>query len=354
MPLAYYRQVQNPTMKNLYLVFALTFATCSAFSQIYTISTAKNSGDWSDLNNWTIVVRQDNKKVHDVIIPVNITISLDFNYDATSLGNVNILIAGKLEIPMDKTLALNNNSKIALVNGTIELDATAKKNKKKKKEQIKIGNVAKFDGALETVVTGNVYADQVTGTSPFGFSFNSILPVNFVSFNVSKVNNSSIAINWSTSDEVNNSHFEIQRSTDGVNWSSIAIVVPFEDASIAHLYKYQDKFSFNGAIYYRIRQVDFDGKSTYSNVKMIGDAKPDMQAQIYVSASKTVTIDLENSTEGNVTIRLISMNGMVVNKKITNQAGQKISLNAYNALSGAYVVQVTDSKGKFTSKKILL
>lgn len=342
-------------MKHLYLIAALTLITVSAFSQNFYINTAKKSGDWSNTSNWQATLRSDGKNIDTYIIPANIVISIDKNI---TLGVVEVEISGMLEFRVDKTFSLANGSKITLKGGTIDIDADSKNEKKKldnkKKEQIIIGGVVKYDGAVEDALTGNLFSNQSTGISPFGFSSSATLPVNFVSFNASKVNDGLIAISWSTSDETNNDHFEIQRSVDGINWSEIAIMFPDTNPSNFHLYKYNDKFSTKGAVYYRIRQVDFDGKEKYSAVKLIGGANSALETNIYVSAKNTVTVDLKNSTENNVMVRLISMNGVTVSQKSNNQSGNKISLTAYNAAPGAYIVQITNLKGMVSAKKILL
>jgi hypothetical protein len=199
-----------------------------------------------------------------------------------------------------------------------------------------------------------MFASKATGKSPLGFYTNSVLPVNFVSFNASKLNDAVVAISWSTSDEINNSHFEIQRSVDGINWSSIATVFPAEDAASVHLYKYNDKFPVKGNTYYRIRQVDIDGRDKYTSVRVIGGVKSELETLIYVSAKSTVTVELIKATNSNVTVRLVNMNGVIVNQKANNHAGEKISLLAYNAAPGAYVVQVIAANGTQSTKKIIL
>lgn len=338
-------------MKHLYLIATLTLITVSSFSQNY-IYTAIKSGNFSATGNWKSALRADGKKVDEYIIPKGL--SMTVNANTTFTNDVEIEISGLLELIYDKSLTLTKNSKITLTGGIVDIDETAKKNKKKKKEQIVIGDVVKYDGSEEDAITGNLIANQMTGASPFGFSINATLPVNFVSFNANKVNDAMVAISWSTSDEVNNSHFEIERSVDGINWSAIALMFPDENSANVHMYKYNDKYSVKGNVYYRIRQVDMDGKEKYSSVKLIGGVKSDLATLIYVSSKKTVTVDLKNASESNIMVRLVTMSGVIVSQKLNNQAGEKIFLTAYNAAPGAYIVQVTNMNGMFSAKKVLL
>lgn len=341
-------------MKHIYLITILTLISLTSFSQYY-IQTAIKSGNWSAKGSWTTINRTDGKKINSIIIPKDITIEVAKTEDLSGDGDFEVEISGKLEFKNDKTLTFSENSSIVLKDGEIDIDETVKKKKENKKSEfIIIGGVIKYNSNLEEEIKGSLYANKSTGAAPMGFSINAILPVNFVSFNASKVNDDLVSITWTTSDEVNNNHFEIQKSLDGINWKSIAIMFPDTDGGNVHLYKYNENYSVKNSVYYRIRQVDIDGREKYSNVKMIGGAKSNVETLIYVSGRKTITIDLKNSTNNNVMVRLVSMNGVVVNQKSNNPAGEKISLSSPNAAPGIYVVQITDMKGMFASKKVLL
>jgi hypothetical protein len=87
-----------------------------------------------------------------------------------------------------------------------------------------------------------------------------------LAFNAEKANDA-VMLTWTPS-EADTNHFEIQRSNDGVNWSVVAIMFPFEDSEI-HSYRYSDKTQFQGNAYYRIRQIDLDKSENFSKVKMI-------------------------------------------------------------------------------------
>lgn len=342
-------------MKHLYLITLLTIIAVAAKAQNYYTATAIKSGNWSDTKIWNSAVRQDGVKTNKFIIPANVSVTLNDDADITSIGDVDLEIVGKLEFKSDNSLFLTEKSVINIKSGgVITLHANAMNQSNDKKiEQILIGNIVKFDGNKQTSITGPATASMSTGSAPSGFVSNAMLPVNFVAFTASKQDEESIALSWTTTDEINNNHFEIQRSNDGINFKSVAIVLPGTDNSNIHLYKYNDRYTSKGVIYYRIRQVDHDGKEKYSMVKMVGGFNNSNDAKIYVAGNKTVTVELSKS-EGNVMVRVVSLSGVVISQKSNIPAGQKVSINAYNASAGAYVVQVSDMKGMFTSKKVLL
>jgi hypothetical protein len=351
--LANYRYNQF-TMKHLYLTIALALTVATSFSQSFYVITAKKSGNWSDASTWNSIVRLDNKKVNTYVIPQNTTVTLSEDRDMTS-NDIELEVSGVLELRSDNSLLLTDNSIINVMpGGVITLHANAMNQANDKKiEQILIGGIVKFDGNVQTQITGPASASKSTGLAPTGFSSNAMLPVNFVSFTAGKSAEDVIALTWTTTDEINNSHFEIQRSTDGTNFKSIAIVLPANDNNNIHEYRYNDRFTAKGVVYYRIRQVDNDGKEKFSTIKVLNTMKVENNTAIYVSGNKSIVVDLKN-VEGKVIVRVVSLTGSIISQLSTTAADQKITINAYNASAGAYVVQVSDSKGFFNSKKVML
>lgn len=92
-------------------------------------------------------------------------------------------------------------------------------------------------------------------------------PSEIPAFNAEKINDA-IAISWTPSEVAVTNHFEIQRSSDGVNWKVVAIMFPFEDSE-AHSYKYSDKSLANENAFYRIRQIETSKKENFSKVMMV-------------------------------------------------------------------------------------
>ena len=89
------------------------------------------------------------------------------------------------------------------------------------------------------------------------------LPVSIKAFTVSIDGNHSV-LNWATATELNTSHFNVQHSTDGSNFSNIGNVKAIGNG--ANSYQFTDKSPANGTNYYRLQSVDKDGSYTYSKV----------------------------------------------------------------------------------------
>jgi hypothetical protein len=90
-----------------------------------------------------------------------------------------------------------------------------------------------------------------------------ILPINILSFDVLKLNNS-VSLSWKTGAEMNNDYFSIERSIDGQEFEEIGRVKGAGNSTTTNTYGFLDTKPKNGLSYYRFKQVDFDGKSSYS------------------------------------------------------------------------------------------
>jgi len=94
------------------------------------------------------------------------------------------------------------------------------------------------------------------------------LPVTYLNFTVSK-QGSDVKLQWTTSMEQNNRGFEVQRSTDGSSWNVIGFVKGMGNSQASLYYSFADKLIEEGIYYYRLRQVDYDGKSEISKILQV-------------------------------------------------------------------------------------
>jgi len=94
-----------------------------------------------------------------------------------------------------------------------------------------------------------------------------IVPVEFISFS-SSVEGNTVNLSWQTATETNNRGFEIQRSSDKINWSTIGFSEGKGTTSEPQQYFYSDRLNYIGTskLFYRLKQVDFDGSFEYSKI----------------------------------------------------------------------------------------
>jgi hypothetical protein len=157
-------------------------------------------------------------------------------------------------------------------------------------------------------------------------------------------------LNWSTSYEKSNKGFTIERSTDGTNFSQIAIVPSQAAGSTStqkHNYIYFDDKPSPGINYYRLIQIDTSGNEAYSTVTKVmfgNDA-----INVYPNPAKdNVIID---GLSGNEAIELYSQTGQLVKKQ--KATGPVLNIDISNVINGTYRLTITDDSGKMITKKIM-
>ncbi len=189
----------------------------------------------------------------------------------------------------------------------------------------------------------------------------SIIPVELTSFVGSNIDGN-IVLNWNTATETNNSGFEIQRSSDKINFSNIAFVPGFGTTTEPRSYTYTDNSVNNGKHFYRLKQIDFNGEFAYSDIVEVDIAVPNKfnLSQNYpnpFNPSTTIkyTIPSVISTEGrilNVTLKIYDVLGNQVATLVDENkpAGNyEVDFNASSLTSGIYFYTI--QAGSFTDTK---
>lgn len=181
-----------------------------------------------------------------------------------------------------------------------------------------------------------------------------ILPVEFISFDakLDQANRSS-DISWVTAKEWESSHFEIERSVNGVgDWNKVGELEAQGYSEIPTEYNYSDSKlpASGGIVYYRLKQVDFNGKFSYSNTKSIKvEALIGSGAWIAYpnpsSKKNVVTLDLINSSvysDEPILIRISDIKGVSETYTVNKIEAVSEVVNAYldRSISGVYILQL--------------
>ena len=191
-----------------------------------------------------------------------------------------------------------------------------------------------------------VTTSAVTTYSPFAVgsldAMNSPLPVRFKSFSAKNQGKTNIAI-WETDLELNLNHFDIEKSIDGNNWSFLNQANPNE----AKRYSIVDFAPFK-TTYYRIKSIDNDNQSTYSNV--ISVTSNNSNVTIKTDDSKTLYVNLTDESTDNQVVNIFNTSGaLMLQSKI--EAGSKSFSADLSALkTGIYVVQIGTTVEKILVK----
>lgn len=94
------------------------------------------------------------------------------------------------------------------------------------------------------------------------------LPIELVQFSAKKLPLSKVELYWQTASEINNDYFTIERSNNGINWSEIKRIAGSGNSTHPTNYAVIDDQPYKTS-YYKLKQTDFDGLSTYSQVRII-------------------------------------------------------------------------------------
>jgi hypothetical protein len=182
------------------------------------------------------------------------------------------------------------------------------------------------------------------------------LPSTGLSLSGSLVNNN-VVLNWKTLSELNTNNFEVERSTDGVNFSSLA-VKPAAGYSVSERsYGYTDDNMNVNVYYYRIRLNDLDGKYSYSNVIAIRKNGGIKGIRLYPNPVVS-NLNVEFSgAKGTYVVSLFSQSGQEVITQRTEIGSdfQTISIAKGSLPAGTYFLKIRNiSSGDIYSDKVVL
>jgi uncharacterized repeat protein (TIGR01451 family) len=184
---------------------------------------------------------------------------------------------------------------------------------------------------------------------------NTPLPVKLLSYDVRLINEATqnekrIMNNWTTENEINASHFNIQRSADGSSFKTVGQVAAKGSSS----YSFEDKLSGSylqlPVVFYRLQIVDKDGRIEYSPIKEVRlNQLANNSIHIYPNPARDmVTIDCANAKEILITDYL----GRIVYRSTVNS--QQSTVNTKQLKQGIYLVQVVLENGSIVNEKLIV
>jgi hypothetical protein len=214
-----------------------------------------------------------------------------------------------------------------------------------------------------SVTAGTLRLTNITTFSPFTFASLDIasgLPVNWLSFKAKRADNV-IALNWKTAQEVNNEKFEIERSYDGLQFTAIGNIPSKGNSALPQEYMFEDsEVSQYSKYYYRIKQIDLDGKSSYSEIAVVqAEGQTAQRWVVYpnpVSGDQKFALQQLDPSVGSdqLKITLTAVNGIVLYTNIgqIEDLERKLDELVRNASVGIYVLQVSDGRHLETFKVV--
>jgi len=202
---------------------------------------------------------------------------------------------------------------------------------------------------------GYMLQGDITSFSSFYFaSTNSFtlftLPLDLLSFTGHLQNDNSVLLNWKTENEINTSHFVVERSADGIRYNGIGNVTANGRNNTAGSFNYSltDNDAINQSsqrLYYRLKMVDIDGNFKYSNI--ISVSFPLITGKLGVSPNPVLTtmkVAITAEADGRVQWKLTDNVGRVIQKgseNVKKGTGNNFTINMNKLPAGTYNLSVT-------------
>jgi hypothetical protein len=185
----------------------------------------------------------------------------------------------------------------------------------------------------------------VTNNGVMAVQTNNLLPVTLSSF-TGEVTNGKAKLNFTTATETNNKGFELERSVDGANFSSICFVASKAidgNASTTNTYSIVDAKMNGGANYYRLKQIDKDNKHTYSKTIVLQNEKSNFSASLLANPIKDVLqLNVYSQEAKSILVNIYNQAGVLLYTKqqVVNKGNSLLTIDATSFTKGVLLVQV--------------
>lgn len=305
-----------------------------------------------------------------VVLSANSQINIG---DGTTANAVllNVANSGAVDSSHANSITMLNDNSGTVINATTGSSLVVAPNS---------GGAGNFDGVFTVFVTpgppatesffksvgyapdGIVNNTVVNGQSPSmqelvgGSTLNSMgtLPILLSAFSATLIEDG-VALDWTTSLEINSDHFVIERSSNaGAAWDVLGTVSAHGNSVTTLSYSFTDTKPVQGTSEYRLEMVDKDGKFAFSEVKTIRTGMITGVSVYPNPARDFVNVTLGNAS-GFTLIRLYNQGGQLLQEKSTNNpGGTVIPLSVSGYPEGNYIIVVTGADGSKQANKVVV
>jgi len=209
-----------------------------------------------------------------------------------------------------------------------------------------------FTNSSSSIASSGAYQSTFGGGSydVILAKFNSVgaLPVTLIGFGA-ELQNNHVNLTWQTASETNNDYFGIERSLDGIAWQTIGQVPGHGNSQVMENYAFTDNLQGivpQGVIYYRLRQVDYNGNFEYSEIRAVNIESNPFSLQIYPNpVGNILNLNWTNADNGHVILKLINTTGATLfTENVSGQGLRSDKIDLSNFASGTYFLQIVGDK----------
>lgn len=184
--------------------------------------------------------------------------------------------------------------------------------------------------------------------------FSNPLPVELLGF-TAKVQKEVVVLDWSTASELNSDFFEVQRSTDGFNYTALGRVTAAGSSNVLRRYAFNDNQPARGVNYYRLRQVDIDGSETYSPIRSVIFIPGRVTVYPNPVADRVVQVNIPEVDEA-MNISLLRADGSLVIEQVQTVflAGNTEFHLSEAVQPGCYLLRLQSATGQVWQERLVV
>jgi hypothetical protein len=270
--------------------------------------------------------------------PATIGGSVTNNSSGTMTVNNTILTVGGAFSNNGAILASGSCGRINIAGGSVQNSS---------------GSVGALADICDTSATApNLFDSQAGTVSPMAtkcLCMPTPLPVTWLYVEASLGQSNVVHIKWATIEEYNNKKFVVERSDDSHEWEIIATMSGTNTLQPKH-YSFVDNAPLPSANYYRIKQIDFDGKYTTSKIVVVNNTEGELT--VYPNPfSDSFSWVLKTSTDDIILVQLLSIDGHIIVQTTEKGFNGKINtVDTKDLASGIYILQVITKEKSWVQK----
>jgi len=190
-------------------------------------------------------------------------------------------------------------------------------------------------------------------TDQFSVTATGTLPVSILNYEV-KLNNNKVDVTWSTTTEVNNKFFTIERSSNGRDFTAIGTVNGAGNSTSIKSYSFADLNPLPGVSYYRLSQTDINNHTEYLRIKQIvNNAGKDFEVKALSGSAGSLSLQINSSAQSIYQLRIYDILGRERKNEMVNCVSG-LNKKEYVLEAGVYVCEVISNKGEKISLKTVV
>ncbi len=201
-------------------------------------------------------------------------------------------------------------------------------------------------------------SDESTAVPTGDVSITAILPIELKSFNAKSQENN-VNLSWTTSMEENNDFFTLERSFDGKDFAAVTKINGAGDSAEEVAYNFTDenvtRIATANTAYYRLKQTDFDGTATFSDVISVNlENRNDLELTNVAVLGNELSVNFVSPTEGDTEISVYDLTGRMIatNNQVATEGYNTTNLTLNTNQTGIFIVRIANGQSQ-TVRKIM-